>query len=168
MILIIMELSFHCEKRISTILKHKTTFALMCFVTKTNWLFQSTIQIDLLLVTVENNSYYVYIKDFNRFMFHKTKNNNKKHFCKNCLQCFSNKNLLTEHKEISLSINGTQPVFWAIAFKNYDKQIPVPFKILLMLSLRLMLRLIETYKGFYSKKYQGHIPCSFAYKLACV
>ena len=37
-----------------------------------------------------------------------------------------------------------------------------------MLSLRLMLRLIETYKGFYSKKYQGHIPCSFAYKLAFV
>ena len=25
-------------------------------------------------------------KDFNRFMFHKTKNKNKKWFCKNCLQ----------------------------------------------------------------------------------
>ena len=92
---------------------------------------------DLLLVTVENNSYYVYIKDFNRFMFHKTKINNEKHFCKSCLQCFSNKNLLAEHKEICLSINGTQSVRLkkrAIAFKNYYKQIPVPFKILLMLS----------------------------------
>ena len=37
---------------------------------------------DLLLVTNENKSLYVDIKDFNRFMFHKTKNKNKKYFCK--------------------------------------------------------------------------------------
>ena len=30
--------------------------------------------IDLLLLTDDNKSYYVYIKDFNKFMFHKTKN----------------------------------------------------------------------------------------------
>ena len=29
------------------------------------------------------------IKDFERFMFHKTKNKNKKWFCRRCLQCFS-------------------------------------------------------------------------------
>ena len=34
--------------------------------------------IDLLLVTNENKSHYVYIKNFNRFMFNKTKNKNKK------------------------------------------------------------------------------------------
>ena len=34
--------------------------------------------IDLLLIT--NKSYYVYIKDFNRFTCNKTKNENKKHF----------------------------------------------------------------------------------------
>ena len=33
---------------------------------------------DLLLLTEDNRLYYVYIKDFNRFMFHKTKNENKK------------------------------------------------------------------------------------------
>ena len=27
---------------------------------------------------------------------------------------------------------------------------------------------VESYEGSYSKKYQDHIPCSFAYKLACV
>ena len=43
---------------------------------------------DLLLVIDENKSHYVYIKDFNRLMFHKTKNKNKKDFCKSCLQCF--------------------------------------------------------------------------------
>ena len=36
---------------------------------------------DLLLVFDENKSHYVYIKDFNRFMFHKIKNKNKKYYC---------------------------------------------------------------------------------------
>ena len=61
------------------------------------------------------------IKDFNKFIFHKTKNKNKKYFCKSCLQCFSSKNVLTEHKEICLSINGAQSVrleIGAIKLKN--------------------------------------------------
>ena len=33
---------------------------------------------DLLLTTDENKSYYIYIKDFNRFMCNKTRNKNKK------------------------------------------------------------------------------------------
>ena len=39
---------------------------------------------DLLLVTDENKSHYAYIKDFDSFMFHKTKNKNKKYFYKSC------------------------------------------------------------------------------------
>ena len=39
---------------------------------------------DLLLLIDDNKSQYVYIKDFNRFMFQKTKNKNKKWFCKSC------------------------------------------------------------------------------------
>ena len=42
---------------------------------------------DLLLLIDNDKSHYVYIKDFNRFMFHKTKNKNKKYFYKSCLQC---------------------------------------------------------------------------------
>ena len=87
--------------------------------------------INLLLIIDENKSHYVYIKDFDRFMFHKTKNENKKYFCKSCLQCFSNKDILTEHKEVYLSINGAKSVRFekgTIEFKNYFKQIPVPFK----------------------------------------
>ena len=30
----------------------------------------------------------------------------KKYFCKSCLQCFSSKNVLAEHKEDCLIING--------------------------------------------------------------
>ena len=37
---------------------------------------------DLLLVIDGDKSHYVYIKDFDRFMFHKTKTKNKKCFCK--------------------------------------------------------------------------------------
>ena len=44
---------------------------------------------DLLLLIDNDKSHCVYIKDFDRFMFHKTKNNNKKWFCKSCLHCFS-------------------------------------------------------------------------------
>ena len=65
---------------------------------------------DLLLITDGDKSHYVYIKDFDRFMFHKTKNKNKIYLCKSCLQCFSNKNVLTEHKKVCLSINGAQSV----------------------------------------------------------
>ena len=69
---------------------------------------------DLSLVTNENKSHYVYIKDFKRFMFCKTKNKNKKCFFKSCLQCFSSIIVLTEHKSVKLE-KGT------IEFQNYFK-----------------------------------------------
>ena len=87
---------------------------------------------DLLLIIDGDKSHYVYIKDFDRFMFHKTKNKNKKYFCKSCLQCFSSINVLTEHKKICLSINGAQSVTTETGtteFKKCFKEIPVPFKI---------------------------------------
>ena len=87
---------------------------------------------DFLLVIDENKSHYAYIKDFKRFMFHETNNKNKKHFCKSCLHCFSNRKILTEHKEVCLGINGAQSVRFekeTIEFKNYFKQIQVPFKV---------------------------------------
>ena len=87
---------------------------------------------DLLLLIDDDKSHYVYIKDFDRFMFHKTKNKNKKWFCRSCLQCFSRESVLIKHKEDCMSINGKQSVILEkgiIEFENYFKQIPVPFKI---------------------------------------
>ena len=55
--------------------------------------------LDLLLLINDDQSHYVCIKDFNTFMFHKTKNKNKKWFCKSCLQCFSSENVLIKYKE---------------------------------------------------------------------
>ena len=51
-------------------------------------------------------------------------------------------------------------------FKNYFKQIPVPFKIYTDFGCNL--KTVESYQGSYSKKYQDHILCSFAYKLVCI
>ena len=87
---------------------------------------------DLSLLIDSGKFHYVYVNDFNRLMFRKTKNKNKKYFCKSCLQCFRSKNVLTEHKETCLSINGAQSVRLekgTIEFKSYFKQIPVPFNI---------------------------------------
>ena len=102
-------------------------------------------------------------------MFHKTKDKNKKYFCKSCLLCFSSKHVLTENKEVCLTINGTQYVRLekgATEFKNYFKQIPVPFKI--YTDFECNLKSVESYERSYSKKYQDQIPCSFACKLVCV
>ena len=61
---------------------------------------------DLLLLNDDDKSH-VYIKDFDRSMFHKTKNKNKNWFCRSCLQCFS---MFIKQKENCLSINSKQSV----------------------------------------------------------
>ena len=103
---------------------------------------------DLVLSLEDNKSHYVYIKDVNTFLFHKTKNKNKKWFCKSCLQCFSNEKVLIKHREDCLSINGVQSVQveeGIIKFENYFKQLPVPFKI--YADFECNLKDIEIYEG---------------------
>ena len=91
--------------------------------------------------------------NFDRFMIYKTKNNNKKLFCRSCLQCFSNKNVSTNHKENCFSINGAQSAKLEkgiIDFKNYCRQIHCPFKI--YANFECNLEWLEIYEGFYLKK----------------
>ena len=76
---------------------------------------------------------------------------------------------MTEHKEVCLSINGAQSVRLekgTTDFKNYSKQIPVPFKF--HADFESNLESLEIYEGFYSKRYHDHIPCSLADKHVCV
>ena len=125
--------------------------------------------IDLLILIDDDQSHYVYIKDFNTFMFYKTKNKNKKWFCKSCLQCFSSENVLIKHKEDCLSISGQQSINLekgTIEFKNYFKQLPVPFKI--YFDFECNLKNPECYEGTYTKKYHEHVPSSYAYKAVCI
>ena len=106
-----------------------------------------------------DKSYYVYIKDFDRFMFHKTKHKNRKHFCISCLHCCSSKNVLTEYKTVCLTINGAQSVRLEKRineFKNLFKQLLVPFKV------------DSDFESILNKKYQDHISCSSTHKLVCV
>ena len=68
-----------------------------------------------------------------------------------------------------MNINGAQSLRFekgTIEYKNYFKQITVPFKI--YADFKCNLESVESYEGYYSKKYQDLIPCSFAYKLVCV
>ena len=127
----------------------------------------------LLLISNRFTSHYVYIKDFSRLIFNKTKTKNKKYFCKSCLQCCSSENVLKEHKKDCLLINGKLNVKLEkrfISFKNYSKQIPVPFKI--YADFECLLKGCDV--GFdsdcfsYTRKCQDHISCSFAYKVVCV
>ena len=53
----------------------------------------------------------------------------KKYFCKSCLQCFSSRNMSTEHKEVCSSItiaHSARLEKGTIEFKNYFKRIAVP------------------------------------------
>ena len=75
---------------------------------------------------------------------------------------------MTEHK-VGLSITGTQSAKLekgTIEFKNYFKQIPVPFKI--YADFECNLKGVENYEGSYTKKYHNHVPCGFGYKVVCI
>ena len=77
--------------------------------------------------------------------------------------------MLIKHKESCLSINGKQSVKLEkgiIKFENYFKKIPVPFKI--YADFKCNLKSVKCNEGSYTKKYQDHIPFSFAYKIVCI
>ena len=85
------------------------------------------------------------------------------------LVVFSSESVLIRHKEDCLSINGKQSVKLEkgiIEFRNYFKQIPVPFKI--YADFECNVRGVVSYEGSYTKKYKDHVPCSFACKVVCI
>ena len=76
---------------------------------------------------------------------------------------------MIEHKENCLIINGKHSIklkSGSISFKNYLKQLPVPFKIYADFELLLNgVKSNDKKNGLYTKKDQDHIPGSFAYKI---
>ena len=124
---------------------------------------------NVLLISNEKKSHYVFIKDFSRLIYSKTKHKDRKHFCMACLQNFTTKEILNNHRETCLSINGTQAVIYEtgkIKFKNFDKQIPIPFKI--CVDTECLLKRIDTTLNKHTKLYQKHIPNSIGAKLVCI
>ena len=49
---------------------------------------------------------------------------------------------------------------------TFFKQLPVPFKI--YADFEYNLRDAKVYEGSYTKKFHGHVPCSYAYKVVCI
>ena len=102
----------------------------------------------------------------------KQKNKNKRYFCKCYLQCFGSEKVLQKHKENCFIINGKQTVklkSGSINFKNYFKQLPVPFKICGDFECILKgVKSSDKNNGSNTEKYQDNIPCSFAYKVVCI
>ena len=124
-------------------------------------------RMDLLLIS----NHYVYIKDFNRLMFNKSRNKGKKWFCKSRLQCFSSQIILSKHCKDCLIVNGCQNIKLEkqfVKFKNFNRQIPIPFKIYAECLLKGVNCGINNDYFSYTSKYQDHIPSSFAYKVVCV
>ena len=128
-------------------------------------------ELNVLLISNEEISHHIFIKDFNRLIYLevKTKNAHKKHFCMSCLQNFTTKEILNNHKKQCLLINGTQVTIYEngkIKFKNFDKQIPIPFKI--YADTECLLRRIDTPSGKNTKLYQKHTPKSIGAKSVCI
>ena len=129
---------------------------------------------ELLFITEGENKHYVLIKDFNKFMFNQTKHEHRKYFCMYCLQCFSREDVLTEHKNNCISINGKQAINMPekgdkVYFKNHHKQLPVPFVIYADFEA-----LTEKIQGCqpnneksYTEAYQKHTDCGYGYKVVC-
>ena len=83
-----------------------------------------------------------------------------------CLQNFTTKEILNSHRERCLLINDTQAVKYetgTIKFKNFNKQIPIPFKS--YADSECSLKRVNINKGGYTKLYQKHVPNSIGAKL---
>ena len=121
-------------------------------------------QMNLLLITKDEKKHYVLIKDFNAFMYNQSKHKERKHFCMDCLQCFSSIKILDAQRKDCIVINGKQAIKMPneddahrkdcivinrkqaikmpnedeneVEFVNHRKQIPLPFVIYSHASLR--------------------------------
>ena len=133
-----------------------------------------TDHMELLLITESENKHYVLIKDFNKLMFRQTKHEHRKHFCMYCLQCFSREDVLTEHKNNCISINGEQAIKMPekgdkVYFKNHHKQLPVPFVI--YADFEAITEKVDSCQPnndkSYTEAYQNHKDCGYGYKVVC-
>ena len=132
-------------------------------------------EMNLLLITDNDNKHYVLIKDFNKFMYNQTKHKERKHFCMHCLQCFSSDRVLTNHKKNCIQVNGTQAIKMPeknnniLRFENHHKQQAVPFVI--YADFEAITEKISSCKPnnnkSYTEAYQRHTDCGYGYKVVC-
>ena len=86
-----------------------------------------------------------------------------------CLQHFITEKVLSNHEKQCLFINGCQTIKYesgTIKFTNYNKQIPIIFKI--YANTECFLKRTNSKKGEYTIKNREHIPNSIDAKLVCI
>ena len=103
----------------------------------------------------------------------KTKDSYKKYFCIACLQNFTTEKVLSNHIKEGLLINGRQAVNYeseTIKFTNYEKQVPIPFKV--YADTQFVLKRTNSYKGEHKNIKNNHISRTFSNsigaKLVCI
>mgnify|MGYP001796290189 CR=1 FL=1 len=102
-------------------------------------------------------------------MFHQTKHKNRKHFCMHCLQCFSSEEILNNHKDNCLEVNGVQAIKMpdkknnTLKFINHQKQQAVPFVI--YADFEAITEKIQgcqpTNNKSFTQAYQRHTDCGY-------
>src|SRR5277367_5010915 len=131
--------------------------------------------IDLLITTNDDDTHhYVWIKDFDKLCYAHTRHKAKKHFCKNCIQCFTTKEVLEKHKPDCTVLNDCQAVKLPkegalISFNHLQNTVPIPFVIYADFE-----SLVPKYEGpkennnsSWTRKHQKHNVCSYGYKIVC-
>ena len=125
--------------------------------------------IDLFLIEKDGKSHYTLIKNFHRLIrSQKTGSNKKKLFiCKRCFWHFSNEELLDKHIEYcsnnKTAVVDMPPKNKFIHFKNYYKQLPIPFVVYADFECftKPMNSCSPNPKDSYNYNYQKHDPSGF-------
>ena len=128
--------------------------------------------VDLLLIG-EGEKHYVFIKDFNTFMYDHSLHRGRKHFC--CLHDFNTEEILKRHIKDCFKINGKQTIKMPekgeyVKFKTFERKIKSPFTIYTDFESILVPEGHgnQTPNKSYTSKYKKHVTCSDGYKLVCV
>ena len=107
-------------------------------------------------------------------MYNKTKHKDNKYFCMCCLHCFSTEEILNNHKDDCLKINGKENIQMPaegskIYFKIFYKTSESPFVIYADFESLLvpLNESVDNTDDSYTKKYQEHKICSYSYKVVC-
>ena len=120
----------------------------------------------LLLHNKQDNYHYCWIKHLSRLLFDQNKHKGKTNFCDRCLYGFD---LLINHKDECYGINDRATKIQMpapgekIKFKNYHKQMQVPFVI--YADFEIIIKPYQAAAGDKSEIKSRHKACGFGYQI---
>eukprot|EP00116_Pleurobrachia_bachei_P000927 sb/3461189/ len=123
------------------------------------------IQIDLLYIEYEHTSHYILIKDFNKFMRHRTKHHNKMFYCRKCLHGFVAQDKQEQHTVFCMQGINQIPVMPKPGFIEFDaehKQDKKLFRIYYDFECLTVPYSTCLPESSSTTLVQKHIPCGFA------